>query len=288
MVPTALNRSARRGAIAGRMLVISLLVGCSDSTDSSIPVALLIVPNPVQLLQQDSVRLVVSALTAQSAVLPDVAFSFASADSSLITVTDSGWVHSDTALGSTTITVTGAGLTAQLAATVLPPPLTAVSGAPYGVAVSPSGVAYVTLVAGQALARFDLPRLTVSRFIQVGDVPTSVAFNSTGARAYVANQLSQNVAVINTATDTWIDTIPVHGDPFVAVTPPGDSLLYVGTNLNQIYIIRLATKTIIDSITTPDAPIFLVPHGGNIYASITFAGPHASPSWTVGGAKPTW
>lgn len=47
-----------------------------------------------------------------------------------------------------------------------------------------------------------------------------MAFNSTGTVAYVTNQLNQNVGVIDVATNTQVDVIPVTGDPFELFVQP--------------------------------------------------------------------
>lgn len=62
------------------------------------------------------------------------------------------------------------------------------------------------------------------------------------------------------------------GDAFVSITAPGDSLLYVSTNANKIYVIRLSTGAAVDSIAIPSPAIFFVARGDSLYASLTFSG----------------
>lgn len=126
----------------------------------------------------------------------------------------------------------------------------ALSNQPFGAAVSANHVAYVTLGQAAQLARTDLPSQAFVPAVAVGFVPTEVVFNSTGSRAYVTNQFSENVGVVDVATNTQIGVIPVNGDPFELIVQPGDSILYVATNANTVYGIRLATKEVVATIST--------------------------------------
>src|SRR5215510_1375979 len=124
-------------------------------------------------------------------------------------------------------------------------------GQPYGAAISASGVAYITLGSASKLARTDLPSESFAPAVNVGTAPSEGSFTSTSTLAYVTNQLSQYVGVVEVASNLEIDTIPTHGDPFEIIVQPGDSIIYVSTNVNWVYGIRLATKAIVDSFPTP-------------------------------------
>src|SRR3989449_11259672 len=85
---------------------------------------------------------------------------------------------------------------------------------PFGTAVSRHGVVYVTRLDAESLGRAKLPHTTFSDGVTVGSVPTDVAFTHDGKTAYVANQFSDNVGVVDVGRDTQVDVIPVIGDPF--------------------------------------------------------------------------
>src|SRR5260370_23962644 len=91
-------------------------------------------------------------------------------------------------------------------------------GGPLGIAVAPEGFAYITQgYFGQApgtLARVDLNARTITASIPVGMVPSLVIFNATRTKAYVSNQWSDNVGIIDVALNTQVDVIPTSGDPF--------------------------------------------------------------------------
>jgi YVTN family beta-propeller protein len=112
-------------------------------------------------------------------------------------------------------------------------------------------VAYVTLVSAGMLGRANLPSQTFAATVTVGSAPSEVSFNSTGTIAYVTNQFSHNVGIVDVASNTQIDVIPVTGDPFEVTTTPGDSIIYVSTNVDSVYCIRLSTKARVTAFATP-------------------------------------
>src|SRR6266581_3037021 len=310
--------SSLRFALAAAFL---LSLACSNSSGPGI--TLDVTPDSAQLVRNDSIRLSVNALDGDGHLVTGVAVSFASDDTTIVTVTNLGVVHSGTTLGRTSVRVRGGGahrdvpvlVTATPAFIAVRPADTTIfqydsarfraiiydpagdsipglsvtwessdtalatiiarrgflagqaqltvrdttilgervslSGGPYGAAISSTGVAYVTMGQSTQLARTNLPSHAFAPAVSVGHVPTQVAFNSTGTRAYVTNQLDQNVGVVDVASNTQIDLISVPGNPFEVIVEPGDSLLYVSTNLNRVYGIRLATKALVDSFATP-------------------------------------
>ncbi|KJY41006.1 hypothetical protein VR41_14150, partial [Streptomyces sp. NRRL B-1568] len=67
-----------------------------------------------------------------------------------------------------------------------------------------------------------LPAVTMDPTVTVGTFPTGVAITPDGLHAYVANEGSNDVSVISTATNTVTATITVGATPFgVAITPDG-------------------------------------------------------------------
>jgi YVTN family beta-propeller protein len=106
---------------------------------------------------------------------------------------------------------------------------------PYGAAVSRNDVVYITQLDNQRLSRIDLPALGETDSVDVGLVPTHVSFNDGGSRAYVANQFSQSVGVVNVGTNTQSSSIAVRGDVFQAIPDRTDTRLYVVTNRDSLY-----------------------------------------------------
>ena len=131
----------------------------------------------------------------------------------------------------------------------------ALPGGPLGIAVAPEGFAYITQPNfGQSpgmLARVDLNARTVTASFPVGMVPSLVIFSATRTRAYVSNQWSDNVGIIDVASNTQTDVIPTTGDPFALALSPDGGTLLVTTNVNVLFKIDIATKNTLGSIALP-------------------------------------
>src|SRR5229473_1136359 len=70
--------------------------------------------------------------------------------------------------------------------------------------------------------------------------------------AYITNQSSSTVSVIDTATDTVIATIPVGLTPFgVAVKPDGSKVYVTHECANAVSVIDTATNTVSAMIPLP-------------------------------------
>jgi len=125
------------------------------------------------------------------------------------------------------------------------------SGRPYSVAVSSAGVVYVSLLDVQDLAADSLPAYAFTSSILVGNTPTEVAFNSTGTTAYVTNQFSQSLGIVNVASGQQVKTIPVAGNPFAVLVGPGDSVVWVTTTADSLFGIQSASQTITHRLRMP-------------------------------------
>jgi YVTN family beta-propeller protein len=165
-------------------------------------------------------------------------------------------------------------------------------GQPYGAAISSTGVAYITLGSAAKLARANLPSEAFVPAVNVGSAPSEVAFNSTSSLAYVTNQLSHTVGIVEVASNLQIDTIPVNGDPFEVIVQPGDSIIYVSTNVNRVYGIRLANKALVDSFPTPaigngmlirDTLLYVSTHTGGTVIEFNLRTRAVTRTFTVGG-----
>jgi YVTN family beta-propeller protein len=161
----------------------------------------------------------------------------------------------------------------------------ALPGGPLGIAVAPEGFAYITQgYFGQApgtVARVDLNARTVTATIPVGMVPSLVIFNPTRTRAYVSNQWSDNVGIIDVASNTQIDAIPTTGDPFALALSPDGTTLLVTTNANSLFKFDIATKAVLGSIALPATShhIIMDPKGKYLYVATRDGGTVMEVDW---------
>lgn len=123
-------------------------------------------------------------------------------------------------------------------------------GRPYALAVSSHDVVYVGRLDAGVLTRFDGSSQAVTGTVSVGSVPTEVAFNTSGTKAYVTNQFSSNVGEVDVATNVQTRTIGVTGNPFQVVVSPDEKRIYVTTNANKVYAIDVATGGVIGQLAT--------------------------------------
>ena len=147
------------------------------------------------------------------------------------------------------------------------------SARPYGLAISRRDVVYITQLDARRLSRIDLPALGESGNVTVGSIPTDVAFNADGTRAYVANQWSKTIGVVDAATNTQGSTIPVTGDVFDVIPNGDDTRLYVVTNVDRLFEIDRASRTVLRSLSLAGTGQSLAwhPNGQLLYVS-TFTG----------------
>ena len=140
---------------------------------------------------------------------------------------------------------------------------------PYGVAVSGAGVVLVTRgdAATVSLARLPDPAFTDAVAVRL--VPTDVAFNRAGTRAFVTNQHSQQVGVVDVARGLQVDSIVFPGDPFRVLVSADDRTLFVTTNTGYLYRVDLATKRVVAQLlfSAPANGLALDAGGARLYAS---------------------
>lgn len=131
---------------------------------------------------------------------------------------------------------------------------------PLGVAIAPSGAfAYVTafdFCAG-SVSVIDTTvgsptvNTVVAKVSPLGGCPTAVAVAPNGAFAYVANFTANNVAVVDTSTNTVVKTVPVGSGPRgVAITPNG-AFAYVADSMsNTVSVIETTTNTVVATVAS--------------------------------------
>jgi YVTN family beta-propeller protein/VCBS repeat-containing protein len=121
--------------------------------------------------------------------------------------------------------------------------------------------------------------LAIASNIPLGDFPEELAITPNGSRVYVTNHSSNNVSVIDTATNIVIATIPIaQGPEGVAATPDG-TRVYVASISDIVSVIDTATNTVTATIDLSPDPntvevlgdVAISPDGSRAYVT-HFAG----------------
>jgi YVTN family beta-propeller protein len=156
------------------------------------------------------------------------------------------------ASGSTVVTVSNGVLNDAMAVTVRPLPgisgSPAVVGTPFGIAASASRV-FVTLSGSTWVYDADVADPLFNQGpIDVGLIPTDVVFSAAGTKAYVTNQGSNTVGIIDVASRTQTGTIAVP-NPFRVLLNASGSRVFVTTGGTQLYVITTSNNMVLDSVT---------------------------------------
>ena len=150
---------------------------------------------------------------------------------------------------------------------------TLLPGRPYALAISSHGVVLVGQADLARVARATLPDTALGSAVGVGSEPTGMAVDPAGRRAYVTDQFSGSVAVIDVDANRLVDSIPVAGDPFVVAVAPDSKSIFVSSNLDTVY--RIGTNhAVIGTIAGagPANSLVVSPDQQHVFASLPNAG----------------
>jgi len=88
--------------------------------------------------------------------------------------------------------------------------------------------------------------------IQTGDEPRSVVITPDKKFAYVTNQASASVSVIDLGSQSKVADIPVGGEPYgIALTPDAARLYVANSASNTVSIIDTASRSVVGTINIP-------------------------------------
>ena len=260
------------GRVARSGLAIIAAVGLSRCNSSTAPTTtdlLVVTPTTATLQSGTQFQFFAVVVDSQGNPLPD-AVRWSSSDPSIAKVDENG-LAAGVARGNTFLVARS-----QTLATLIPVGVydrIGVTGRPFGIDVTTSGVVLVTRADFGSLGRIELPQLALDDSITVGLQPTGLNIAPGGTTAYLTNQFSQNVGVVDVATRSQTATIPVHGDPFVVLVSANGTRVYATTgNTDSVFVIDPASKAVIAAIAVPAAPNGLALHPTNplLYVSASF------------------
>jgi hypothetical protein len=151
-----------------------------------------------------------------------------------------------------------------------------IAGYPFDVAIARDGAAWLTRLHAAVLERLQLQPLTSTGVIRVGIAPTRVIIAPSGDRAWVTNQFTKDVAVVDLAGRRRTGSIAIEGDPLGAALSPDSRTLYVTTNLDRLSVCALTDNggRIVRSTPLPQActELAIHPAGNRLYV----------PTWKAG------
>src|SRR5690349_5246783 len=150
----------------------------------------------------------------------------------------------------------------------------ALGDAPFDVAVGSNGLCYVTRSHAAAVECLELEPLRIVGSVRVGAVPTRVALDASGTRAYVTAQFAGSVVIVDLARCCRVGAIAVPGDPLGAVLGPDGHTLYVVTNQDRLCAVSLYHRRVTDSAAIPLACAELAIHPSGRWVYV--------PTWRAG------
>jgi YVTN family beta-propeller protein len=105
------------------------------------------------------------------------------------------------------------------------------------IAIVPGGSAYIVEGEADAVAAVDPTTRKLVKAIPVGELPESLAVSPDGKTVYVVNHNSEDVSIIDTATNTSPPgSIPVGGEPYAIAFAPNGKFAYVGVDETLVTI----------------------------------------------------
>ena len=144
-----------------------------------------------------------------------------------------------------------------------------VQGSPAILALTPDGsklyVSQFMASSTNSVAVVNTATMSVMSNILVWTMPHGMSINHVGSRLYVANMMSDNLSVIDVATDEVVATIPMAYDaspfgpsrymPMEVAVSPNDSLVVVScSEMQEVRLFDATTNTLVDSMVVGDQP----------------------------------
>jgi YVTN family beta-propeller protein len=134
-------------------------------------------------------------------------------------------------------------ITAHPLAAALSSRLSGISGRPFAVRLSPSGVIAVTQQDANSIVFTDTTN-DAPRSVKVGADPGDVVFNNSGTRAYVSAFNAGTITIIDVASASPIATVPIAANAYRLALMTDESKLFVTSTDGHVYIVNLSLLTV--------------------------------------------
>jgi YVTN family beta-propeller protein len=135
-------------------------------------------------------------------------------------------------------------------------------------------LAYVTNLTGRSVSVVDPTIGQQIATIQVGEDPFDVAVTPDGSRAYVSLLPTEQIKIIDTATNQVVKTIPFHQEsPSKVVFSPDGTRAYIAMLQGNVYTYDTTTLQRVGTVQSNDPNPFgmaLTPDAGLLYVTVSF------------------
>jgi YVTN family beta-propeller protein len=145
------------------------------------------------------------------------------------------------------------------------------TGRPFGVRVSSTGIVYTTQQDANSVASFSLAQLTPGASIGVGADPGDVVFNRSGATAFVSAYYGGSVHVIDVASSRQTVAIPIASNAYRLALSADEATLFVSSTDGHVYSVSISGQRVTGSVQLVGAiqGLALSPSGTSLVVSST-------------------
>lgn len=122
---------------------------------------------------------------------------------------------------------------------------------PYGLAISPAGVVYVSQLDGSSVTRVQFGESMSAGLVGVGSTPTDVTFDPSGATAFVTNQFDRSVGIIDVAGARQVQTVAAASTTFRVLVSPDGQRAYATESGGRLLVINTSTRALVTTVPLP-------------------------------------
>ena len=135
------------------------------------------------------------------------------------------------------------------------PTVATLGGSPYGIALAPTGQVVVANIGSGKFQRFPSSNPAALGQADLGGNPVNVIVNTAATFAWVTNMASidQGLQIVNLAT-LAVDPVAIPNGGHALAWSPDSSRAFVTSSTSNVWILDVATRTIVDTILVAGGP----------------------------------